>query len=413
MPTSYTSLLGLALPVQGELTGTWGDVVNNSITALLDSAVAGTTTLSTDADVTLTTTTGAANQARQVILNCTGARTAVRTIVAPSASKIYVVVNATTGGYGVKIAGSGPTTGVTIPAGSATLVAWNGTDFQYVASTTVPSLTVTGAVDVGGTLTANNADFEIGNSTNTGINYVNGRLNINTDNTSRALYINPSNLSSYAAVSIASTITSSAAAVLNNWCSSALTSSNGFLNFPDVALGVSNTYHSYFSRSYTAASVSLTTYNHYIAFGGTNGSGASITNQYGFSVDSVMTTATNNYGFYSNLASGTNRYNFYANGTAPNYFQGDMQFNKTVTAGGTTGAQTISKNAGTVNFAAGATSLVVTNTLVTTSSIIVATVGTNDTTMKSVSAVAAAGSFTLFPDAAPTAETRVNFIVIN
>ena len=86
MATSYTSLLGLALPVTGELSGTWGDTVNNAITSLLDTAVAGTTTLSTDADVTLTTTTGASNQARQAILLCSGARTAQRTITAPAQS---------------------------------------------------------------------------------------------------------------------------------------------------------------------------------------------------------------------------------------------------------------------------------------------------------------------------------------
>lgn len=86
---------------------------------------------------------------------------------------------------------------------------------------------------------------------------------------------------------------------------------------------------------------------------------------------------------------------------------------KTVTAGGTTGAQTINKPAGTVNFAAAATSLVVTNSLVTTSSIIICTVGTNDATMQSVQAVAGSGSFTLYPNAAPTGETRVNFYIIN
>lgn len=43
MATEYTSLLGLALPVTGELSGTWGDTVNDGITALLDTAVAGTT----------------------------------------------------------------------------------------------------------------------------------------------------------------------------------------------------------------------------------------------------------------------------------------------------------------------------------------------------------------------------------
>ena len=41
------------------------------------------------------------------------------------------------------------------------------------------------------------------------------------------------------------------------------------------------------------------------------------------------------------------------------------------------------------------------------------TVATNDSTMKSPQCVAAAGSFTIFPNAAPTAETRVNFTVSN
>lgn len=91
----------------------------------------------------------------------------------------------------------------------------------------------------------------------------------------------------------------------------------------------------------------------------------------------------------------------------------DLRLGNTITAGGTTGAQTINKASGTVNFAAAATSLVVTNSLVTANSRIIATVGTNDTTMKSVAAVAGAGSFTLHANAAATGETRVNWVVIN
>jgi hypothetical protein len=86
---------------------------------------------------------------------------------------------------------------------------------------------------------------------------------------------------------------------------------------------------------------------------------------------------------------------------------------KTITAGGTTGAQTINKTAGSVNFAAAATSLVVTNSFVDANSVIIATVATNDTTMKSVAVVAGAGSFTIHADTAPTAETRVNWFVAN
>lgn len=162
MTTAYTSLLGLALPVTGELAGTWGDVVNNSITSLLDTAVAGTTTLSTDADVTLTTTTGASNQARQAILLCSGARTGIKNITAPGSSKSYIVINATTGGYAVVVRGAGPTTGVTVANGEKCVVAWNGSDFVKTGSSIADLSLVTNTLGVanGGTgstsLTANN-----------------------------------------------------------------------------------------------------------------------------------------------------------------------------------------------------------------------------------------------------------------
>lgn len=84
----------------------------------------------------------------------------------------------------------------------------------------------------------------------------------------------------------------------------------------------------------------------------------------------------------------------------------------TITAGGTTGAQTINKPSGTVNFAAAASSLVVTNSLCTTSDRVLATVVTNDTTMKSVSCVTSNGAFTLTANAAATAETAVYWVLI-
>jgi len=141
---AFTSLLGLLLPTTGSLSGTWGTAVNDQITSLTDSAIAGATTLSTDADVTLTDTQGVANQARQAILICTGARTTAKTITAPARSKAYIVVNATTGGYGVVIRGAGPTTGVTIANGVKALVAWDGSDFVIVTAGTVALTNITG-----------------------------------------------------------------------------------------------------------------------------------------------------------------------------------------------------------------------------------------------------------------------------
>ena len=134
--TNFTPLLGLALPTTGDLQGTWGATVNTAITDLLDDAVAGTVTLSADADVTLTTTNGADNQARNAVILWTASNGATtRNVTAPAQSKAYIVINAGTGS--VVIRGSGPTTGVTVTSGYKALVAWNGSDFVKIASTLV------------------------------------------------------------------------------------------------------------------------------------------------------------------------------------------------------------------------------------------------------------------------------------
>ena len=64
---------------------------------------------------------------------------------------------------------------------------------------------------------------------------------------------------------------------------------------------------------------------HYAANSLTIGAGSTVNNQYGFFAQSSLNTATNNYGFYGNIASGANRWNFYAAGTADNYFAGQVQ----------------------------------------------------------------------------------------
>ena len=73
-----------------------------------------------------------------------------------------------------------------------------------------------------------------------------------------------------------------------------------------------------------AASFTLSSLTHYNASQGTIGAGSTLTNQYGFQVQSTLTGATNNYGFYSNIPSGTNRYNLYMAGTAGNFIQGKL-----------------------------------------------------------------------------------------
>ena len=147
MTTAYTSLLGLALPVDGELTGTWGQTVNNYITTYLDGAVAGTQIISGSLTaVTLSKTTGtslsqagtgATGSSQYQIIRCTGNPASLLTITAPAADKTYVVINATSTSQSVKIVGVGPTTGVTILSGKTSIVAWNGSDFVEITPSTI------------------------------------------------------------------------------------------------------------------------------------------------------------------------------------------------------------------------------------------------------------------------------------
>ena len=93
---------------------------------------------------------------------------------------------------------------------------------------------------------------------------------------------------------------------------------------------VTTAYYGNFSAPSTAAaSFTLGELRHYQVSQGTFGSGSTVTNQYGFHVSSVLTGATNNYGFYSTIASGTGRWNFYAAGTAQNLFAGDVGIGST------------------------------------------------------------------------------------
>ena len=132
MTINYTSLLGLAQPVTGTESGTWGTVVNDEITALVEQAVAGGVSIDVTAgNVTLTDTDGASNQARNAILLVTGTPGTSRNIVAPSSSKVYVVVNGSDGPVVLK---GSATTGVTIPAGTKTIAFWDGSDFVALSS---------------------------------------------------------------------------------------------------------------------------------------------------------------------------------------------------------------------------------------------------------------------------------------
>lgn len=85
----------------------------------------------------------------------------------------------------------------------------------------------------------------------------------------------------------------------------------------------------------------------------------------------------------------------------------------TITATGTTGAQTINKPLGCVNIAAAGSSVVVTNSLISTTNIVHPWLQSNDATAKSVVVVLGSGTATFYLNAAATSEVRVCFEVKN
>jgi hypothetical protein len=190
MTTGATGQLGLALPVQGELSGTWGDTVNNGITEYTNIAIAATLTLTGDGAVTLANTTGDASASNIVstltgagtvtaqfaIVRVTGTLTTAKVVTGPSYSKTYVIDNAATGGIVTfKAAGQ---TGVSVAVGEKCSVYFNGTDYvkyagtvdtgvtSFTAGTTgfTPSTATTGEVTLAGTLAPANGGTGVANN---------------------------------------------------------------------------------------------------------------------------------------------------------------------------------------------------------------------------------------------------------
>jgi hypothetical protein len=183
MATQYTPILKLALPVTGELSGTWGDVVNDNITSMIEQAVAGLATINTWTanSNTLTTANGTTATSRCAILvAATGtggtALTAAGTIICPASSKLYVLRNTTVYAVTLKTPSG---TGIIVPPGRTMSLFCDGTNVNITdldgipisgaAKTTSYSLQKidvgqTVQVNTGGSITIPNSTFAAGDA---------------------------------------------------------------------------------------------------------------------------------------------------------------------------------------------------------------------------------------------------------
>ncbi len=155
MTTQYTSTLKLALPVQGELSGTWGDVVNDNITSMIEQAIVGRAVINTWSSNShvLTSADGTTSESRCAMLEFTdtgSSLTGAATVVCPTAAKIYIAKNASGQAATLKTSGG---SGIAIPNGKTMFLFCDGTNVVEGA-TNIESLSVGGyTVSLAGTLT--------------------------------------------------------------------------------------------------------------------------------------------------------------------------------------------------------------------------------------------------------------------
>jgi hypothetical protein len=94
MPSSYTEH-GLVLQAPGENENTWGDINNQNVIELIDDGIFGRAAFSLSGPRTLSNTAGVASEARNAILHATSG--AGGTLTIPTLSKLYMVINDTSG----------------------------------------------------------------------------------------------------------------------------------------------------------------------------------------------------------------------------------------------------------------------------------------------------------------------------
>ena len=164
MASSYTTNLRLTKQGDGENPNSWGQILNDGVISLADTAIAGYTQVSVGSTVSvaLTQNQGSSDQSRSAFLEFTGSLGTTHTsifVLIPNNSKGYVVRNSVSytsadNAVILRVAGND---GVTIASGSNKFVITDGTSVYNVTNDTFSNITVEGNADIQGTLSVSGA----------------------------------------------------------------------------------------------------------------------------------------------------------------------------------------------------------------------------------------------------------------
>ena len=187
---------------------------------------------------------------------------------------------------------------------------------------------------------------EADGTVSTGI--VPGRLVISTADSAGTL-TERMRITSGGSIGIGATPTTATAFILGRNATGATTGYGMYVN-QTIKSDVTSTYYGLRIVPTTEATTfNLTSLTH-IAVGTTTiGAGSTVGSQFGYLVQSTLTGATNNYGFYGSLAVASGVWNAYMNGTAANYFAGQTTVGSTSL---TLGSGSVAQQFGVVSTAA-------------------------------------------------------------
>lgn len=153
MASTYSTSLRLELMGTGDQSGTWGDTTNTNLGTLLEQAITGVLSVAEgDTTLTLTSVNGGSDQARNMVINLTGAMTNGRDVIVPTANKLYLIKNSTTGGFATTVK-TAAGTGVAVAAGTSQWVYCDGTNVVQGLVGTLATQAASAVAITGGTIT--------------------------------------------------------------------------------------------------------------------------------------------------------------------------------------------------------------------------------------------------------------------
>jgi hypothetical protein len=174
------SNLGIKLITTGDESGTWGTSTNNNFSDVIDEAIAGVITynIGSDANFTLTVSDATSSDARHAVIKFTSvslAATRTCTFAPDDLQKVWVVINATTGGQSLtfKQGSSGAT--VTVANGESAIIYSDGAgasagaitrvldSFTNTAVTTTTLNATTGNITTVNATTVDSTNLEVTN----------------------------------------------------------------------------------------------------------------------------------------------------------------------------------------------------------------------------------------------------------